>query len=356
MSKRQNLTLSFEIEYNQARRFVNMKVKVVILAIIISMVMSCKSNNCEIDDSISQIQVDIEFERLEDQLFSIKTKEELRIFLNSNGILKKEFLASDQYPDDSILINNLYSRLSNPYIDTLLQETRKEFDEFSEVGSSLESMLKHLKYFYPETKGMKVETLVTGMGSSEMFVSDSLVIIGLDYYIGPDATYRPIGLPNYILLRYQKEYIVPAIALLLSNKYIKENSADRTMLADMIYYGKRFYFTKQMMPCTQDSLIMWYSGQQLEDISENEDAIWAYFISNELLYETNHLTKTKYMDERPTVFEIGDKCPGRIGSWLGWQIVESYMNANPDVTLQALMENPNAREIFDKSNYKPKRR
>jgi len=316
---------------------------------------SCDSNVCKIDDSINQIPVNVKVERLENELFSLKSKAELSSFLNTNPVLKKYFLASDQYPDDSILVNNLFQRINNIYIDTLFQETQKEFDDLSELKPQLEMTLKHIKYYYPESPDFKLETLVTGMGSSELYVSDTLVIVGLDYYIGPSATYRPIGIPNYILRRYQKEYITPAVTLLLSSKYIKEDPGDNTMLADMIYYGKRYYFAKQMMPCTPDSLIIWYTGEQLKDVQDNEDVIWAYFISNKLLFETNHITKTKYMDERPTVFEIGDKCPGRIGEWLGLQIVESYMIANPGVTLNALMANPNAREIFNKSNYKPKR-
>ena len=225
-----------------------MKCKLILLSLLILIAVACENKNCETDELISNIKVEVEIERLEDELFNIKTKGELRAFLNSNITLKKEFLASDQYPHDSILINNLFKRLSNPYIDTLLQEARSQFGNFSEVRLSLEMMLRHIKHYYPKTKRMKVETLVTGMGSSEMFVSDSLVIIGLDYYIGPDATYQPIGLPNYILKRYQKEYIVPAISLLLSNIYIKENYSDRTMLADMIYYGKRFYLQHRGMP------------------------------------------------------------------------------------------------------------
>ena len=126
------------------------------------------------------------------------------------------------------------------------------------------------------------------------------------------------------------------------------------MLADMVYYGKKYYFAKEMMPCTADSLLIWYSGQELQDVEDNQHIIWAKFVQNQLLYETNHLTKKKYLDERPNVYEIGDKCPGRIGTWLGWEIVNKYMKVN-QVNLQSLMIEKDVQKIFTLSNYKPER-
>jgi gliding motility-associated lipoprotein GldB len=323
--------------------------------VICTFLQSCANDDCEVEESISGIPVNIEISRLEDTMFSLQSSEEVRDFLNENSAMKIHFLASDQYPDDSILINNLFRRIKDPHIDTLLREVRQEFADFSDLKLELEAAYRYLKSFYPEILIPKVQTMVTGFGSSELYVSDSLIIIGLDYYIGPYATYRPIEIPNYILKRYQKEYIVPAIILLLANKFVKDDYSDRTMLADMVYYGKKYEFAKSIMPCAPDSLIIWYSGQQLTDVNENEDIIWANFVANQLIFETNHMTKTKYMDERPTVFEIGDKCPGRIGAWLGWQIIRSYREKNPDISVHQMMEIQSATAIFNNSGYKPSR-
>jgi len=313
----------------------------------------CREKSCETIDS-STIEVNIKLERLEDELFLLKSKIEVAEFLEKNKMLKEHFLVNAQYPHDSILVTSLYDRINNPYIDSLLMETREIFNDLSGIVNGFEEAFRHLKHYYPEIKTPKIQTMVTGMGSSELYVSDSLIIIGLDFYLGPGATYRPLGIPAYILERYQKEYIVPASILLLSNNYIKENFQDNTMLADMVYYGKKYYFAKAMMPCTPDSLLIWYSGQELRDVEDNQHIIWANFVQNQLLYETNHITKKKYLDERPKVYEIGNKCPGRIGTWLGWEIVNKYMKVN-QVDLQSLMIEKDAQKIFTLSNYKPER-
>ena len=59
------------------------------------------------------------------------------------------------------------------------------------------------------------------------------------------------------------------------------------------------------------------------------------------------------MDERPNVFEIGNKCPGRIGAWLGWEIVNEYSKNNGAMSLQEIMANPDAQEILNKAKYNP---
>ena len=45
--------------------------------------------------------------------------------------------------------------------------------------------------------------------------------------------------------------------------------------------------------------------------------------------------------------------PGKIGVWIGWQIVRSYMKHN-DVSLQELLKIDES-DLFNKSKYKPKK-
>ena len=297
-------------------------------------------------------KVTVTIDRLEQDLFSLKSVQEVAYFISSHPVLADEFLGRQQYPSDSILALELYKRISNPYVDTLYNETIAAFGDLNALKLEFEEAFSYIKHYYPNFKAPQIKTMITGFGSSEMFVGKDQVIIGLEYYLGANAKYRPPGIPQYILPRYDKSYIVPAVVLLYTDTFLKEDISDHTMLADMVYYGKKYYFAKQMMPCASDSVLVWYSGLELKDVEENKDAIWFHFLNNELLYETNHFEKQKYMDERPNVAEIGEKCPGRIGSWVGLDIIRAYMENNPNISLQELMANPNAKNILSKSKYK----
>lgn len=51
--------------------------------------------------------------------------------------------------------------------------------------------------------------------------------------------------------------------------------------------------------------------------------------------------------------ELDNESPGRLGRYMGWQIVRAFMNNN-DIKLNQLLD-LSADEIFKKSNYKPKK-
>ena len=52
--------------------------------------------------------------------------------------------------------------------------------------------------------------------------------------------------------------------------------------------------------------------------------------------------------------QLDNETPGRIGSWLGWQIVNSYMIQFPEKPLDELLK-ISPQKLFNLSKYKPKR-
>jgi hypothetical protein len=148
---------------------------------------------------------------------------------------------------------------------------------------------------------------------------------------------------------------VPSVVLLngIDSRFNKINPADKTALADMIAYGKAYYFTKQMLPCTPDSILIGYTRQEMKGSREFENLIWSRFVEDQVIYSTSHLIKQKYIAERPKTVEVGEECPGRIGTWVGWQIVKKYMDTHPDVKLPELMNKQNAPQLFKESGYRP---
>ncbi len=192
--------------------------------------------------------------------------------------------------------------------------------------------------------------MVSGFTGNDLYVSDSLIIIGLDYFGGPKARFRP-DVYEYQLARYQKDHIVPSVIFFMAAKYNRISTTDRTLLADMIGYGKDYEFTKQILPKTSQSLILGLSKRDLERTYNSQTDIWAFFISGKLLYEKSDLIKQKYIGERPYTTEIGNKVPGGIGRWIGWRIVSLFMTEHPEVSLPDLMQMDNAVNLLEQSGY-----
>ncbi len=314
-----------------------------------------EKEECAFIPETSGIEVDLKFESLADTLVNLSSKEQLISLLEKHRVMRDLFFRREQYPNDSVFVNQLYNRFTNPHIDTLLMETRRVFGNESELKREFTEAFKNLRYYYPEVRIPKIETVISGL-DNDMYVSDSLIIVSLDYFLGTGAKYRP-PMYEYLLRQYGKENIVPSCMLIygIDNRFNQVTPEDKTVLADMIAYGKSFYFAKQMIPCTPDSVFIWYTAAEIKGAHENQDLIWARFIEDKLLYATSHVMKQKYLGDRPKTVEVGEKCPGRIAQWVGWEIVKKYMETHPDVSLPVLMKNENADKIFKESRYKPEK-
>lgn len=292
-------------------------------------------------------------DRLDQALFSAKSPDAVRSFLAKNRTVAELYFSAGNPAKDTALIAELTARLSNPELNLLYQQTQAEFGDASALSDGLSEAFTNIRRAFPDFKPPRVVTMVTGFMGPDLLVTDSLVIIGIDYFAGPNAKYRPTGeeFPQYVLRRYQPPYIVPAIVRLIARRYNASNQADQTLLADMVYNGKSLVFTRTMLPETPDSLLIGYSDRQLTETFNAQGLIWGHFIDNQLLYTTNGETKLRYVGERPFTAEIGNRCPGRIGEWLGWRIVSRYFDEKKR-SINDLMAETDARRLFEQSGYK----
>ncbi len=297
------------------------------------------------------IKVNVEIKRLEPQLFAAKTPEDVAMFLRKNPGVRAAYFSKAEFGSDADLANSLAELTANPGLQQFYADEQAQFADLNGLKSEFEEAFRNLKAYYPAFREPRLTTLFTGFTGPDLYVSDSLIVIGLDYFMGPKARYRP-QLENYRLRKYQREYLVPQVLLLLSGKYNETNPRDQTLLSEMVYFGKSFEFVKNILPAVSDSLIIGYTGQQLAANDLAQDLIWGHFVDEKLLYETSPMRKVKYLGERPTTLEIGPKCPGRIGQWLGWKLVRKFRREHPEVTFQQLMKTTDARRILEESKYR----
>lgn len=318
---------------------------IVFLFIGIFLLISCQ--NTETLDT-SKINVSVDIQRFDEAMMKLQTKEQIKAFLQKNATFVNQFYQTS--PEDTALINRLELICTNPDTRAFYEDTKKSFGNLDDLKKQLETAFKHIKYYYPDFKEPQIITTFTAL-DLELMVSNDMIVIPLETFLGPTAKYRP-QYPNYLLQRFDKPYIVPSILTILSKKYNVVDQNDHTLLGDMIYYGKSYEFTRAMLPDVADSLVVAYSDTNMTKTWNSQDLVWGYFIDNKLLYETNDRIKDKYIGDRPVVFEIGNECPGRIAQWLGWRIVNRYRTENPSISLIDLMKNNNAQDIFEKSKYK----
>jgi len=312
-----------------------------------------ETSNCRKAPEVPQ-KAAIKIIRWEQTLFASKDTASLKKAVDAFPVFSEMFLMRSRFPHDSIMIGQLLKLSTSKFMDTLNQDVQKEFGNLETVSKDLNKAYDHLLYYYPQTKVPELYTLVSGFGT-DLVVTDSMIVLGLDAFLGGKGHYQmnTSQTPMYIQTRMKPQNIVPSIILAQSKNHVEIDDDDNTLLASMIQWGKTYYFMENIMPCTPDSLIIGYSPTEMKEVEDHLDIIWGFFVKRKLFFETNNMEVTRFIGERPKVNEIGQKCPGRIGRYLGWKIVRAYAQQHPELSMKEILANTDANQIFTESKYRP---
>ncbi len=311
-----------------------------------------KNQSCELAPEILDQDLELNIMRLEDEFFKANTTEDFVFLLEKYPDFAEVYLEQKNYPSPDSLASSLLAIHQDSAMRVLYDSVKVEFADISDIQRDLTNAFKYIKHYFPDFKTPKVYTFVSGL-NSDLVVTEDMIVIGLDYFLPADHSFQP-DIARYMAERYEKPFLVPMIVLAISSQYNAIDPKDNTLLSEMIYYGKAYHFVKAIMPCTPEQYIIGYTPEELAETYDNEEFIWSHFVENELLYETNPFEIRKYIGEAPFTDAISTKAPGRLGRWLGWNIVDDYQ-ANRAVTLPELMRESNAETIFRQSGYRPRR-
>jgi len=315
----------------------------IFLFLIAILCFSCESED-KLEKEIAAIPMDVTVERF-DQLFDKADESNLET-------LKKgyPFMFSKRY-HDSVWVNRMKDTLQIQ----LRKEVNKAFPGFEKQTDEIESLFQHLSYYDPSFKAPRVVTMISDVDHrSKVFVTDTITFIGLDTYLGEQHEFY-INFYDYIKQNMKPSQILPDLASEYAKKYIFQ-SKRKTLLEEMIYFGKQLYFKDLMLPRYSDAEKMGYTEDQLQWAIDNEQYIWQHFVENKMLFDTNPKLAARFINPAPFSkfnLELDRESPGRLGQYIGWQIVRAYMKNN-DVSFKDLMQE-DADEIFNKSKFKPKR-
>ena len=297
------------------------------------------------ESDIESISVSISFDR-----FDLKFYDQPSEVIPE---LKKKypFLFPKQF-SDSVWI----SRQKDSLQLLLQSEVNKTLKDIELFERDVDHLFKHIKYFFPFAKTPRVITLTNNVDYQIKTVySDSLLLISLDTFLGSE-NHLYDGIPTYIRKELDPKYITVQIADKFG-AFIIPPVEDRTFLARMIYEGKKLYLNDLLLPHVpiEDRIV--YTKEEFNWALENEKYVWQYFIEKQVLYQTQLEWVQRFIEPAPFskfYLQLDNETPGRIGSWLGWQIVNSYMIQFPETPLDELLK-ISPQKLFNLSKYKPKR-
>lgn len=306
-------------------------------------IFSCSSEK-KIDENIFAILVQVSVDRF-DETFAKATPENLAQLKENYPLLFPEMY------HDSIWHQKMQDTLQLE----LEREVAKVFSDFSEFEDEIRLLFQHLKYYFSDFKEPKILTLISEVDYRNSVVyADSLVVIGLDNFLGSDH-YFYTEIHRYIAKNLNPKQLTPKIAEAISEKYVKPPTS-RTFMELMVYYGKKSYLKEQLLPLVDDHRILEYTEDEIDWARANETEIWRYFVERELLYSTDPQLAGRFIDAAPFskfYLELDNESPGMLGRYMGWQIVRAFAKNN-DIELKQLLT-LSGEEIYKNSKFKPRR-
>ncbi len=256
-------------------------------------------------------------------------------------------------PDFMQMLNGF---VQDPTMRDIYRIADSTFGDMKEEAIVLGDALARAEKLCPTIRYDKVYTYLSGTFNYDMRVgcNSHELIISLDQYILPyTARYNYFNNPLYLVLQSRREYLPADCLTAIARQHIAIPSDREMSLLDyMISEGKAIYFAQQTLPETSDSILLRYTGQQLDWMERNEENVWTYLLQTKLLYETDYMRFHNLIDDAPKTNAFRDSSP-RTTDYIGWHIVSRYMK-NTNHSIQELFEETDAQKILTQSNYRPK--
>jgi len=248
--------------------------------------------------------------------------------------------------------SNLKRFVSNKITIDVSKEIQKKYNDVSDIKSEIDEALSYYHYYFPDELIPNLIFIQSGF-NQRVVVDSSFVGIALDMCLGADNDfYTQLALPKYLKQNLTRELIVVDVMKAMTWS-VFTFEGENNIASNMIYEGKIQYFLDAVLPNISDARKMAYSEAQIRWVVANEDKVWDAIIQEEMLYRSEQMEIKNMMSNAPFTQPFGNKSPGRIGVWLGWQIVKSYMEEHPEISVQELMLNKDYVDILNESNYTP---
>jgi hypothetical protein len=246
-------------------------------------------------------------------------------------------------PKDSVFQANWADFTHNPYYKRLSERIDEKFPNTADSKKIIEDGFKRIHVHLPDAKLPKTVVFMNSFFSSSMYCTKNEIGVGLERYLGANTDVIK-ELPPDVFYEWIKEAMEPEYlerdalcAWILT--HICEPGKDMNNIEAMIQWGKILYLTKAALPELEEHLLLRYNAADYQWALSHERAFWEYIVKQNKLFIKSEADQAAYLQEAPFTSGFDQKGPDRLGQFLGYRIVCSYVEQY-DVTLKELLKKP----------------
>jgi len=244
---------------------------------------------------------------------------------------------------DTAFLRGMGLIYNDPFVKALEREISAKF-AVSKVKyrQTFEEAFKRMKALLPSTQQPKNVIWANSAFTSSMFCSKKSMVVGLERYLG--GTSKSIQkLPSNQFYEWIKEgmeerYLVRDALVGWLNTHALEETKE-SYAEEMIRWGKLLFIAQKLLPDESPSVILRYSNKDYSWALASEWAVWKYLVDEQLLYDRSEGTKQSLLHEGPFTRGLPQESPDRLGQFLGFRIVEQYVEQHKP-SLEKLLKVP----------------
>lgn len=328
----------------------NMQVKSWIIAFFVGIgLVGCSGNALDVD--ISSSKYNLKFTNL-DSIVSVFNRESveagiMQLQMNHPLIATYQFDYCFQtgMPGDSTFIQRYSEFQNNDYFKRLEKRIKAMHKRFPQHHQAIEQGFQRLQIHFPKADFPDNIFFMNSYFYSSVNCIENDLCIGVERYLGAN-TAEIKELPadpfyDWIKKAMEEKYMDrdAVCGWVLNN--IVEMPESQNHIEAMINWGKVLYFTEAAFPEIEPALLLRYSQKDYDWALNNERGFWEYLVKYNMLFQKNATDQAGLIQEGPFTAGIPMKGPDRLGQFLGYRIIKSYIEQN-DVTLLQLLKTPYA--------------
>lgn len=240
---------------------------------------------------------------------------------------------------------------SDSIVSIIYADAEKEYDHVQDIERELSTAFKYFNYYFPTLAIPEMLFHVSGFNQS-VVITDDAVSASIDLYLGSDYKYYEGVANQYELPLMTRERLPLDMAYAwISTEFLQEGQ-DR-LIDNMLYRGKLLYMMMVMFPNRNECDILGYTPEQLAWAKLYEENIWASMMEKKQLFSSDWRLITQMVNPAPFTQGFSQDSPGRLGEYIGLQIVKSYMENNRNLTLYDMFAATDAEQLLRDSQYRP---
>jgi len=259
----------------------------------------------------------------------------------------------DTVPNDTLAVATMFKQfVQDTAIVSVNKKVIETFGDVSDIEQDISDAFTYIHHYFPNIVLPDIYFFVSGFNRS-VLMNDSVLGIGTDFYLGADYEPYKSFTYKYLLWNMRRESLSVDVVSSTLFRYFVFDGKNSALIDNMLQRGKVIYLLSVFMPEKSSENLIGYSPEQWKWAEQNEIEIWKTIVGQKHLFSTDLQLINKYMNDAPFTAPVSQDSPGRLGTWVGWRIIDSYMNSNKDITLEQLMKENDYRKILEKSHYKP---